>query len=126
MNELVIVSMDVIALYPSISISLASQTITRIVKESNIEWEGLNVKTLGRYLTINFDSATLRKHKIEECVPIAKPRTIMNSWTNPSREARERDSENQFVSQNSESSMKQTKTMIALAISKVVEVCKYE
>jgi len=82
----------------------------------------LNVKTLGRYLAVNFDRAALRKHKIEECVPIAKPRTTMNSWTNPSREARERDSENQFVSQNSESSMKQTKTMIALAISKEVEV----
>ena len=46
----VVLSMDVCALYPLITVKLAKDTIVRMVKASNLTWENIDIITLERFI----------------------------------------------------------------------------
>ena len=52
MDKVIVVGMDVVALYPSISKDMASKSIQKVVKETDIKWENIDTKYFSRYLTI--------------------------------------------------------------------------
>ena len=80
--------MDVSALYPSITRELAMESIIKSVKKSDIVWDDVDYRTLSRYLSVTCDRNVLVKHKIDSCVPIAKTKTTLNSFTNPENTGR--------------------------------------
>ena len=79
-GKTVVVSMDVCALYPSISVSLAMRMITKTIKQSKLIWEEINLEILERYVSLTIDTDDLKKHKIIDCVPKAKATTTLQSW----------------------------------------------
>ena len=88
MGSTVVLSMDVTALYPSVSKGLSTRSMVRAVKESTVPWEGVNTKQLGRYLAVTIDRKTLKDHKVDKCTPVAKNTTTLNSFTNPTKTAK--------------------------------------
>ena len=51
-DSLVIFSMDVVALYPSIMRDMAQEAIAKAIERSNIKFEELNIKQLTRYVAM--------------------------------------------------------------------------
>ena len=123
MGSTVIVSMDVCALYPSISINLASKTMIKVIKESKLSWERVNQTILERYLAISVDSEVLRKHKLLDCLPTAKSRTSLQSWLSPTGTAKQTNGESQFHPKVREPSDSEVRTMIAIAVAHTVSIC---
>ena len=52
MNKTCVVSMDVSALYPSISVELAIRSVQKAIKGSNLKWENINTTVLKRYVAM--------------------------------------------------------------------------
>ena len=96
--------MDVSALYPSISQDLTVKSLTKSIKESKIPWCNIDSERLGRYTSLIVDEKVLKQNKINECIPIPKRTTTLNSYTNPSKNAKETN-------------------CIAVAVSQCVRVC---
>ena len=123
MTETVIMSMDVKALYPSISVKLATDTMIRMVKQSELPWDNIDITTLERFIAVTISKDELIQHRVSECTPAPKPRTTLNSWVNPSGTARETEGESQFVPKLRDATPKELRTMIALALAKTIETC---
>ena len=115
--------MDVCALYPLISKKLAYDTIIKNVKKSKIPWDSVDTKELGRFLALTVERSELKRHKINDCVPTAKGTTTLNSWVNPKDRARITDGDNQFVPSVRQPTVKDIRTMIAIAIATSVVTC---
>ena len=60
----VVMSIDVTALYPSITVELARETMLNVTRKSRLLWENVDIVTLERFLAITMTSSELRKNKI--------------------------------------------------------------
>ena len=67
LGSTIVMSMDVSALYPSITRDLAERTIIKMVKQSKLRWEDIDTVTLGRYLALTWNAGELKKHRIDKC-----------------------------------------------------------
>ena len=123
MGKTVVVSMDVCALYPSISVSLAMKTILKTIKESKLRWEEIDLETLERYISLTVNSEDLKKHKIKDCVPKAKSRTTLQSWIQPRGTAKTTNSNSQFLPKERNPRDRDYRVMIALAVAHTVKEC---
>ena len=65
----VALSMDVIALYPSISTDLAYETVIKTVIDSKLPWEEVDMTTLERFLVLTVTNSDLTKYKVRDCLP---------------------------------------------------------
>ena len=52
LDSTIVLSMDVTALFPSISIELASKTMFKAIMNSKIPWEQIDTRQLSRYIAI--------------------------------------------------------------------------
>ena len=66
-------------------------------------------------LLLIVDRNTIKRHKLDKCVPLPKPRTTLNSFTNPSKQARETNCDSLVHP-------KQVRIMLSLAVSEGVRV----
>ena len=121
MNSTIVMSMDVTALYPSISKELAVRTIIKTVKQSNIPWENVDEKQLSRYVALTSDSKLIKDSKLTKCIYKPKTKTTLNSYTNPSKRSRAVNGDNQFIEPEEPPNSKQVRSMIALAIASGVK-----
>ena len=55
-SEMIVGSMDVRALYPSLLASTSTQIITEVFLETDIKIEGINWQEAGKYLAINLNA----------------------------------------------------------------------
>ena len=65
----IIGSMDVEALYPSLDIDFTVDKVCELLYESTVEYEGLNIKELGLYLSLVMDDEELRRKEIHTGCP---------------------------------------------------------
>ena len=114
--------MDVTALYPSISKELAMKSIMRSMNKSTIPWDDIDIDRLGRYISLTADSKSIKEAKLTECIPIPKSRTSLNSYTNPTKNSRALNGDNQFTPPTVKPTGKQISTMIGLGIAQCVKV----
>ena len=68
-RDTVILSLDVSALYPSIDTSLADKSIYDMTLQSNINFEEVNYKEIGKIVRILCDDNEIRHHKLMNFVP---------------------------------------------------------
>ena len=94
-DELVFLSMDAKALYPSVTKELASESIKEGVKMTDLEWD-LNSDTLIRFASLVLPEEVKEGETMREILPRPKRRTTLNSFLNPSKQARENGGVNQF------------------------------
>ena len=117
----VALSMDVKALYPSITVQLAYETMIKVVKKSELPWEHIDIVTLGRFLAVTVQRSELKKYEIDECVPVPKPRTTFNSWVNPSKRVKATNGDCQFQNKPRDPTPKEAQVMLALALATTVK-----
>ena len=87
-KNLTVFSMDVTALYPSITAEMAIKAAKESIKTSRLKWRNIDVKYLGRYVSMCCEREVLEKDNLGEGVPAHRPRTTLNSVANPSKELR--------------------------------------
>ena len=120
----VALSMDISALYLSISIDLAYETVIQTVRDSMLPWEEVDMTTLERFLVMTVTDSDIKKYKVRDCVPKPKPHTMLNSWVKPSKKAREDNGNCQLYHKIKETSEKKARVMIALAVATTVVTMK--
>ena len=74
--------MDVSALYPSITVELAYETMLKVIRDSKLPWENIDITTLERFIALTVSRDELDRLKIGDYIPTPKPRTTFNSWVN--------------------------------------------
>ena len=89
---------------------------------STIPWQQIDTNQLRRYLSLIVDWSIISKHKLDKCVPKPKPRTTLNSYTNPSKRAKETNCDSLFNPPLTEPTSQQIRTMISLVVSEGVKV----
>ena len=62
--ETIILSLDVCALYPSITIDLATKSIFKMVLKSKIKFSNVDYKEVGKILRVFCSDQDLKDHKI--------------------------------------------------------------
>ena len=82
-DNMVIYSLDIKELYPSITKEMASQAIKESVKKSKLEWKNVNIQYLTRYISLTVDRETIRKSKLNDVIPIPKTKTTLNFFCEP-------------------------------------------
>ena len=122
LSDTIVLSMDVTALYPSISKELAKKSIMKTMKSSKVPWSDINVRQLARYIVVISNDKEIKDNDLKERTPTAKPRTTLNSFTNPTKRSRATNGDNQFTDAPAEPNDKQIRSMLALALAKGVEV----
>ena len=122
-NKLSIFSMDVTALYPSITSEMASRAAKDSIRTSNLIWKNISTKHLIRYVAICCDRDEIVRDKLGEVIPIAKPRTTLHSLSNPSKRARELDGKNQFDPPMRHPTPRERTKIIGHAISAGIRAC---
>ena len=122
MGSTVVLSMDVKALYPSVSKQLATRTMVKAVKESNIPWVQVDSHSLSRYVSLIIDRKVIKNQGLDDYIPVPKPRTTLNSYTNPSKEARAVNCDSLFNPPAKDPSDREVRKMLALAVGESVRV----
>ena len=89
MDELVVFSMDVVALYPSIMRDMAMEAIKSAINISEIVWENVDVKRLTRHVSIMCSRKEVCNANLGQCVSIPKSRTTLKSYIYPTDRAKE-------------------------------------
>ena len=67
-------SMDVEALYPSLDIEFTIDKVCEVLYESTVDFEGLNVKELGLYLSLVMNDEELQERELHTVCPKRKHR----------------------------------------------------
>ena len=68
-DTMIIGSMDVEALYPSLDIDFTIEKVCELMYESSAKYEGVNIKELGLYLSLVMDDDELRERGIDAGCP---------------------------------------------------------
>ena len=123
LNSTVVLSMDVSALYPSISQELTVRTLTKAIKESNVPWYNIDSERLVRYVSLIVKEKVLKDNKIDKCVPVPMRTTTLNSYTNPSKKAKQNNCNDLFHERQEVPTSKQARTILAVAVSECARVC---
>ena len=71
-GEIVVGSLDVKALYPSLDVDHAAEIVEKVLVESDLEFDGINNKELGLYLSLNYNEEELDTMNIKEYCPTRK------------------------------------------------------
>ena len=121
--NIVIGSMDVEALYPSITRRMAIAAITKAIIESKPKWESIDYKLLSKYIGITHEWDIITAHKLENVIQKPKTKTSLNSFSNPSARTKECNHENQFHPPIREPNESEKKLMLAIAIAHTVSEC---
>ena len=89
------------------------------------KWKNINIKYLTRYVALTTDRKTIEDLGLGEVVPIPKPTTSLNSFTNPASNstAKATNGDSQFSPINKEPSRKQLKILLGIAVSVGSETC---
>ena len=109
MNSLVVFSMDVVALYPSILAEMAKDAITKAIERSDIKWKDVNTKQLSRYVAMTRDRKEIVKLGLGEVVPQPKGTTTFRSYSAPRDNAKNTDGDSEFTGDTRDPSPKETK-----------------
>ena len=73
-SNIVIGSMDVVSLYPSLNIESSIEIVKRTFIESNLIIEGINDEDLGLYISLNLSQEEIDKNRWKSYCPIRKGR----------------------------------------------------
>ena len=68
-DEIVILSQDVEGLYPELQKADVIRIIGRLVEESEIKFENVNYKVLGKYLAIHLSPEVIRENNLKSVIP---------------------------------------------------------
>ena len=71
-ENMVLGSLDVKALYPSLDIPDTVEVVCQMFEESNITFDGVDYEELGLYLALNLDSRTLEGRGLAHLCPTRK------------------------------------------------------
>ena len=55
----------------------------------HVKWTNINKEQLIKYVSICCDRRVIEKDNLGQVIPVAKPRTTLNSTANPSKKVRE-------------------------------------
>ena len=69
-NNLAVWSMDAEALFPSLGLADILKGIWRLITESEIQFNNLNISEISKYLAITYSKEEITKHGIEGCIPV--------------------------------------------------------
>ena len=95
-DEVVVFSMDVVALYPSILKDMAQDAVRKAIERCNLRWENVNVKLLVRHIATIYDIQTIERLGLSEVVPRPKPRTTFRSFVNHTKKSKQTNGDSQF------------------------------
>ena len=121
-NELktIILSLDVCALYPSITADIASKSIFKMVMKSKVNFSGINYNEVGKILRVLSNDKELRDNNIITVVP-ARALDIVGKTMKVQTTYLESDlHDNKWIwRQNSNPNDNQKRTMMALLLARV-------
>ena len=120
---MVIFSMDVCALYPSIKKEMAARAIMDAMNKADMEWKNIDITTLVRHVSLQYDRRTLKRLKLSEVVPNPKSRTTFNSFINPRKNSKISNGENQFDAPVRLPTVEETKRLIGLLTANATTLC---
>merc|ERR1712237_129889 len=87
--------MDAKALYPSVTKEMASKSIREGVRSTDLKWD-LDTKTLVRFASLVLPEEVKDRDEMREILPRPKKKTTINSFLNPSKQAKANGGRNQF------------------------------
>ena len=76
-NKPIVGSMDVKALYPSILKEMAGAAAVKAISKCKLEWEGIDISTLTKYVAIKKDSEKVSRAGLDKVVPFPKGTTTL-------------------------------------------------
>ena len=88
-NKLMVMSMDVSALYPSIKVEMAKEAIIEAITKSDMEWSDIDMTNIARYIAVTHTREELGALELDEVIPEPMGTTTLNSFVNPKRTAKE-------------------------------------
>ena len=62
--------MDAEALFPSLGLADILKGIWRLITESEIQFNNLNISEISKHLAITYSKEEITKHGIEGCIPV--------------------------------------------------------
>ena len=77
-DKVIILGMDVVALYPSIKRDMVAKAVQKAIALSDIEWKNINTTVLVRVVALVVDRKIIKRHNLQEVVP-------GSSWVAPGR-----------------------------------------
>ena len=123
-NKPIVGSMDVKALYPSILKEMAGDAAIKAINKSKLEWEGIDVSTLTRYVALKIDSDKVSKAGLDRVVPLPNGTTTLKSFISPrGKVAKRTNGESQFYPARNQPTAQQVVKLIGLVVQDCIEVC---
>ena len=68
-DEVVLISQDVRALYPSLDIQDITEAVREAMMETKLTFDNVDMKTVGKYLAINMSKKEQKSLNIVSCIP---------------------------------------------------------
>ena len=68
-REIVVISQDVKALYPSLDWDMVVWIVGQILEETDVSFDGLNFKQIGKYLAINLSPEQIAQSNLKSVIP---------------------------------------------------------
>ena len=84
-DKLVILSINVVALYPSIKRDMAKEAILKAIRKADIHWENVDITKLTRHVALTVERSEIRRLNLEEVVPVPKRKTTFRSYIHPQK-----------------------------------------
>ena len=97
--------------------------MTKTIKESKVHRNNIDSERLGRYTSLIVSEKVLHDNKINKCVPVPVRTTTLNSYTNPSKKAKQNNCNDLFHESQEAPTSKQSRTILAVAVANCVRVC---
>ena len=121
-NENVVVgSLDVDALYPSLNIDRCAEVVRRRMFMSDLDFENLRWKEIGLYLVYHFTEEELRKEKVFSVCPKRRSRHGAPTFTANGSEPKEEDRHRLWKFPRNEPSKAKVRYMFCLAIKAMIK-----
>ena len=64
LDNMVIFSMDVAALYPSVKKDIAAKMVRKAIETVDLEWENINTKSLVRHIAMRYERKIIKDLKL--------------------------------------------------------------
>lgn len=115
-KTLIVLSIDVCALYLSITKKIAVKSLRNCKRKSKLSFWNIDLKRLTRYILMTVDKKTMKSEGFEDQIPIFNSKITFKSVTNLSKNSRKLDGGNQFILAENQPSNGYIKKLLALAI----------
>ena len=116
--EQVLGSMDVKALYPSITKEMARNTVEMVVAPTNLNIQGVDDQVLTRYVALAVDRSRVTKAGVEQYIPVPESRTTLNSYIKVNKDKQFRPGSSNLIPDQSTRNK-----ILGLAIGEMVHQC---